>query len=285
MQVPQGDAAAVNAAVDDILSAPIPADPRERTDVQIEIMSARARWQKGTKHRPTADAVEDTSSKEEAVDVKMEIEEPATYGGAASSSGVHAPPAPEEEPEDDAPPPPAEESVSLSEELLQGLGLSAVEAGPPTKHTVASANPFFHTVVETTEGKARMVGGLAEGESLDDSPVASRVAAERALLARLQTELEEGIASSGAKLMPIREMQADLRAKAVVAGFGEETFSPTEEPTADYGVEEGAAADAAVTLEEKKERALQRVTEGTGWDRYSPEQLRKEMDRIGWTCR
>ena len=83
--------------------------------------------------------------------------------------------------------------------------------------------------------------------------------------------------------MPVRELHADLRAQAVEAGFGEDLYSPIEEPLVDYGVEETAAADSAEVLEQKKARAIEHVTEGTGWEAFSRVQLAPEMDRVGNT--
>ena len=56
----------------------------------------------------------------------------------------------------------------------------------------------------------------------------------------LRSQLETGIAEFGISLMPVRELQADLGAQAVEAGFGEDLYSPIEEPLVDYGVEETA---------------------------------------------
>ena len=125
---------------------------------------------------------------------------------------------------------------------------------------------------------------MAEGESADDPQVADRIAKERAFLEGMRQQLEQGVTELGVTLMPVREMQADLRAQAVVAGFGEDVLSPTEEPPADYGEEEAPTAHAVEErVEMKKARAIDRVTEGTGWETYDKTLLRREMDRIGNT--
>ena len=151
--MPGGDADAVYTAVDALMDAPIPNNSEERTDVQEEIVGSLdrgSRWKKGTKAGRTARSVERRPPKEELGEVKTEVAVPDTSGGAFSSGAAHAAPPPREE-------------AQVPEEILLGICLPKVEAGPTSKLAMAASKPVLHTVVSTTDGKARMVGGVGRG--------------------------------------------------------------------------------------------------------------------------